>query len=71
MGVSQTAGSARKISGGSWKYRKGVYYRKGGSARKTGLQSGAELLGLKNLGCLSVDFVVVGNFMKVEPNEIA
>ena len=43
MGVGPTVRSARKISGGSGKYRKGVDHRKGGSARKGGLQSGAEL----------------------------
>ena len=43
MGVGLTVSSARKISGGSQKYRKGVDHRKGGSARKGGLQSGAEL----------------------------
>ena len=44
MGVGPTARSAKKISGGSRKYRKGVDHRKGrGSARKGGLQSGAEL----------------------------
>ena len=35
--------TARKISGGSQKYRKGVDHRKGGRARKAGLQSAAEL----------------------------
>ena len=43
MGVDPTARSARKISGGSQKYRKRVDHRKGGSARKGGLQSGAQL----------------------------
>ena len=44
MGVGQTVHSAQKISGGSRKYRKGVDHRKGGgSPRKGGLQSVAEL----------------------------
>ena len=44
MGVVLTVRSARKISGASRKYRKGVDHRKGGSTRKGGgLQSGAEL----------------------------
>ena len=43
MGVGQRARSVGKISGGSRIYRKGVDHRKGGSARKGGLQSGAEL----------------------------
>ena len=43
MGVSPTARSVWKISGGSQKYRKGVDHRKGVSARKGELQSGAEL----------------------------
>ena len=44
MGVSPTARSAFKISGGSRKYRKGVDHREGGgSARKGGWQSGAGL----------------------------
>ena len=44
MGVGLTARSARKISGGSRKYRKGVDHREGGSTRKGGgLQSCAEL----------------------------
>ena len=44
MGVGPRAPPRRKISGGLQKYRKGVDHRKGGgSARKGGLQSGAEL----------------------------
>ena len=43
MVVDPTARTARKISGGPRKYRKGVDHRKGGCARKGGLQSGAEL----------------------------
>ena len=43
MGVGPKVRSAQKISGGSRKYRKGVDHRKGGSAKKGGGQSGAEL----------------------------